>query len=1128
MRPSPDGSRRHSFQNFLHPDANMSSAPSNSSNNVSNFIPLQKSTSRTRLNLLNPMNLLARRRSAQGVPAAKATSKESRMTVGYEGIRGTKVHDFSAPRPKPQTVETQPVFSTTTYAVSGGRDEGDGGYSAHTPVFKEDFEDGQSLFPAAGRYVRKPTDFSDLVAPMPAYAKNNELPAKPRSPPEPETGTLAPSQQSAPTAQDTTKRPVLEERTVSYDRSVSEEVNRIPIGGLEIGSEKKPLVDAETGRPRNVSNASLKGFSSMKHMKSNSSRFSFDMIGAATQEKLLEDRHREKAAESQYQPPTNDPYDEEDENGFDYDDMMDDDGMEERIPGVNADLNEEDEDAGEFKPNAPARQSLNGFTFHPINTSTLNSPISSQGLSQPTPRDSRGDVIGAALTMSPVLLSPNPLQQQSQQQKYVNPEDSDDEEYSEHVRMSLETDLEEQESTQMPPDTPPQQQTQKLWQTQPLPSQSGKFEADDDMYFDDGTFGFSEDGEEAIPYAGVGDFDESVFDNNDTDEYGRPLKQFDSSIPTTTYSPPGLTDEASRRESEEVKLAKAEKEMATFAEGMSAFGLAGNLQPQPSIVGNGGQLQPTMSLTQDTLNAHLQALAEHTQAALSSGRFRRSSDEGGGVGINPHYQPQYQFNTDNALADEFEDAIEDDFDYNDEFDEDDLIASANAEALANDAGFYAQEFGFYSQPAMNAQADGAVWSNGGYFGPSGARAITINRSKSGRVLEPNLTPITERSEYSNRNSIMSLPQLASQHGGSMVGSPGGLGPNIGLAQIAGMLREEDAEDGMTMGALLRLRNKKWGGSQNSLSLSGQTPDHNRLSASNPSIGMGQGLAPGNVFFSPPLRDDEASSPQWTHTPWQQPQQIISSSPEMTKLEMQREAYGLEQHRHKSRHKRKGSAFSLHSEGEHGKYGAGYGVGQEVGSGPFDCGDNISPTLTFSPPTPAERSGMHTKYSEQSVQSDNYFSQSVRPYIQSRHHSSNTITQQQAISPTSANSPTNDIPVPPNQLRHSLDLRPQSPTHNLASAIGLVNPSVQTFDSEVSFFTKKGTAPIQQGEYKKHKHTGSSESVSYTKVPASPEDVAGADGAGRWDGGERWVIERRRTDEMGGEEVERELVEGGRI
>lgn len=90
--------------------------------------------------------------------------------------------------------------------------------------------------------------------------------------------------------------------------------------------------------------------------------------------------------------------------------------------------------------------------------------------------------------------------------------------------------------------------------------------------------------------------------------------------------------------------------------------------------------------------------------------------------------------------------------------------------------------------------------------------------------------------------------------------------------------------------------------------------------------------------------------------------------------------------------------------------------------------------------------------------------------------------------------------------------------------------MQTFDPEVSYLHgKKGKAPAQHEEFRKHKHAGSSESVSYTKVPASPEGGSdGKAGEGRWNGGARWVMERRRTDEMGGEEVERELVEGGRI
>lgn len=1073
----------------------MSSLPEKNASNVSTFVPLQKSTSRTRLNLLNPMNLLARRRSAQATersaPAAKATSSTHRTTVGYEGIRGTKVHDFSAPRPKPQPQISSPPQLQNPFSSNGGGSRDNEGErsatttSAHTPVFKEDFDDGQSQFPAAGPHVRKPSDFSDLRVPMPAYAKNKELPAKPASL-EPETGTLAQPAPIPPTASSkppptpprdkVAKRPGLEERTLSYDADTKEEVDRIPIQNLEIGSKKTPLagVVAQDGRLRNGSNASAKSIvGNMKHMKSNSSRFSFDMIGAATQEKLLEDRHREKAAENKSQVPAqNDGYDEDDEDNFDYDDM-EDDGLEEKIPGVNADFEEgdeydnegkipgvnadfeeEDEDEDTYQE-SPKHRNLDSFTFHPMNTSTLTSPISSQGPPQPPP---------------PPETPEDPV-----------------EDYSEQVRISLEQDFEEEEATQRRQDPPVKPQWLPDAQSDyGISHQKPYANTDDDMYFDDGTFGFDDDDEEPIPMAGGGDFDESVFDNNDTDEYGRPIRTFDSSIPTTNYSPPGLTsDEASRRESAE-QLEKANKEMETFAEGMSAFGLAGNLQPQSSV-NHGAGLQPTLSLTQDTLNAHLQALAAHTQAALSNGRFRRGSEEG---------QGQFMPNTDNALADDFEDGVEDDFDYNDEFDEDELIASANAEALAHDSGFYAQEFGFYSQPAP-ASGDEAVYSNGGYFGPSGAGAITINRSKSGRVLEPNLTPITERSEYSNRNSIMSLPQLASQHGGSMVGSPsgmnGGLGSNMGLAQIAGMLREEDEQENKSIGALLRLRNKKWGGSQNSLSLGGQTPNDNRLSTGSPLLAPGQGGG-----FSVGLgREDGASSPQWTHTPWQQ-SQTFSSSPEMTKLEIQREAYGRQAYQPK--HDRNGSAFSLHSETD--------------GISPVATG--ISPTLTFSPP-PDERPAMHQQHSSNSVNSYNYFTHPVRPspHLQD---SSKTITQSQQNIQTLHTLPSpddlkSDIPPPPKSLRHSLELRPTSSSNNLTAAIGLVSPSAQQFDAEVGFFSKKGKEI--NPEFRKHRHTGSAESVSYMK-----EDEP--------DGQERWVLERRRTAESGEFEVEREVVRGGRI
>ena len=91
---------------------------------------------------------------------------------------------------------------------------------------------------------------------------------------------------------------------------------------------------------------------------------------------------------------------------------------------------------------------------------------------------------------------------------------------------------------------------------------------------------------------------------------------------------------------------------------------------------------------------------------------------------------------------------DDDYDY--DFDDADMIAAANSEALASDDdGFYGQEFGFYAKarPSGNSALEAI---NGGFFGEAGDDGLTRNRS----TKEPNLTPITERSEFSARNSFI--------------------------------------------------------------------------------------------------------------------------------------------------------------------------------------------------------------------------------------------------------------------------------------------------------------------------------------------------------------------------------------
>jgi len=146
-------------------------------------------------------------------------------------------------------------------------------------------------------------------------------------------------------------------------------------------------------------------------------------------------------------------------------------------------------------------------------------------------------------------------------------------------------------------------------------------------------------------------------------------------------------------------------------------------------------------------------------------------------------------------------------DYDSALEDDNIIAAANADALANDDdGIYGSEFGFYARPDTG---DEGVFQNGGYFGPK--EWSDIKRQKSTR--EPNLTPITERSEYSTRNSFINVSGMDKDRSQ----------PSPGLAQLARM--SPSAWDGdMSMEALMKLRRGAFGGSQASLGSFGSGRD----------------------------------------------------------------------------------------------------------------------------------------------------------------------------------------------------------------------------------------------------------------------------------------------------------------
>ncbi|KUJ15417.1 uncharacterized protein LY89DRAFT_112162 [Mollisia scopiformis] len=768
---------------------------------VSTFEPVQQRSGKARLNLLNPMSLLARRRTSQAVaqlaPESLVSNRGNFSETFDPRIRGTVVHDFSAPRPRRNVSyndvredttapkqfqrsphgDLQPSDDNATSPWSGGN---------HTPVFTENFEEEQ--YPAAGPHVRKASDLTDLPLPQPPYAKGSQQVADPRA---------------ATKSNEISQKQIQDVRRLSARKPVpglpppvppknegQPEPRRISI---DPGATPPKPASSKKGRPRGVSEVSAKD-GIPKHMKSTSSRFSFDMIGAAEQERLLEDRHRQKALERKAESADEDRLEEEFENDYDYDNMDDDDGLEERIPGVNADLEDEDDPYADLEEPIPGinteldeeedpyevpqdDEHLGGFTFQQSTLATPMSP-SSPGMVS-TPRDINGEVIGFAMTRN----SPHMAQgMQDPSQPSTSP-------VSPELKTTIDPPfqglglhgIDIQSFNGVKPQVQPQVDEF------PRPAALD----DDDLYFDDGIITGPGDEEDAV------EFDESIFDNVDTDEYGRPLKTL-SSLPTL-YNPPMLGPD------KPLSPAKTNNEPESAASPRTI----GRLAPQPSISEpNKNVMGPPQSqgLTQDSLAAYQTALAEAAFTAAANGKFRRDSippptpseQEDTQPGLVPdsshtsHYEP---------FSPSYE--LEDDFDYDDVLEDDPIIAAANAEALANDCdGFYGQEFGFYSAPA----ASEAEYANGGYFGPRGVEGVL--RSQSGRVAsrEPNLTPITERSEYSNRNSFMSL----SMHGPGSVSSPG-------LAQLTNMLRSPADYDGeMSLDALLKLRNKAWGGSQASL------------------------------------------------------------------------------------------------------------------------------------------------------------------------------------------------------------------------------------------------------------------------------------------------------------------------
>jgi hypothetical protein len=969
-------------------------------------------------------------------------------------IRGTRVHDFSAPRRKIVPSPPVPVNDSTATLVQGDLDppviaptgaspEGiDAGLSATTELPPSEPVSAVSLQPgeaAAEQETRVATDTRRL-------SLDKALPPQP------------PQDAPSPGHDDSSNGA---SSFVTASPAVSRQTSpKLPRSTLSSRTNRTVSVNDASRRTSTMSAVP-------RHMKSTSSRFSFDMVGAAKQEKLLEERHRQRELEKKTtefdSEPRDSRFDDFDEDGFDYDAMMEDDGLEERIPGVNADAEDDgydydalaeevgfeeeipgvNADAGEeeepsFQEYDPDNDQENfaGFVFQRSNpASTLASPLTPNLLV--TPRDANGTAIGFAMTKDTTPdLGPGPSP------SFIG--ESLDLEKWEGSGLGIQEQEAEAEEHQDPQDQPFYESA--IFQERG-PSQLGNVPTkapanDDEIYFDDGLadeLNFEHDG----AY-----FDESIFDMNDTDQYGRPIP----GAFAQAKSAMAAQHQGTKRESDitaDADVTAETFENSGISQSTAHTSLSAGLQPMLSVTERESkemameetELQRCSSFNpgvpgQDL--AYQAALAEAAQKAAASGKFRRSSSP------TPPPAPVTSPLTEASDVQSFavaDDALEDydpleDYEEDDgfsrnvmddyELDDDDIIAEANAEALANDSdGWYGQEFGFYSAPLNPPdQARGHhgsssatssspkpltlenlyQYANGGYFGPSGG----LGRTTSGRVVsrEPNLTPITEMSEYSNRNSIMSL---GVQSGGAASSAPI---QSPGLAQLAMLSDDGD----MSLGALLRLRSKTFGGSQASLVSSrdgGASPRSER-------------------------------PPDGSSSPWAPP----SAYPGQP-----------------GSHTRKNSLFSAFSN-------------SDVGSGAG------SPTLTMNNMAPPP----------------------LQPSL-----GPSPLLPPAAPIPAFFSGHPNHIPLqPPVEEEYEVISEPEPP-HLLQSLAGSPLWTKQVGQDEQRPMSP--TSPRQPGMG--HRHKSSADSISYTKDEESGEG--------------RWILERRRTAETGEVEIlEREVVEGGRI
>lgn len=741
------------------------------------------------LHLLNPMSLLARRRSSQigtsrvDEPKHKSSNLVPAIPDDYDPrIRGSIVHDFSAPRPRRNVSGTPSVgpdgtghsaqdaspSQSSLQSPANRLSDQTKKHGDHSPVFKEHFEDDQNVLQVENKGYLQSSLLTNPTQPgyeksLPPFARNLPSRLPDQSPESIEHNVSPPIEQIAelPAELPAELYGDIPEYTPKRDPPQSQQDEDI------IPIVHRP---SSSGLPR--------------HLKSNASRFSFDMGGveSSVQEKLLEDKHKAKEAERKLEDGYFDDFDED----FDQDMMDDFDGLEERIPGVNA-------DADEDYFSAPSMAEIKSWAT-PGLSPVVASPIT------PAP---------------PEIPRTSKLSEDLEDQQNEPSPDSGKSEEEEQLEDDVPAPLDPRRSSGMGIGMEPKQVLD---------------EDDDDLYFDDGEFGdLTVDDQD-------GGFDESIFDDETSHLYERKPVGAPAAQPAAEAPPPQNPDPTNEALEREMLL----EEHASH--GLKHMPSVASEYQAPSIKrGPLGEPIPNMGparahggvLTEQNLEVLHNALAFAANEATAKSQFERTfstSDRSlaqESVSQASHTgESQPGLVSDDSHLSQVVDmaAYEDSYDDQNYFEDDDayyddaIVAAANAEALENDdEGFYGQEFGFYAQAHGTSEM-----TNGGYFGPRGVESISRSFSSRGKFQEPSLTPITERSEWSTRNSVISLKAHGATHSNPSLASPG-------LAQLVDM---GNLDDEMSLSALMKLRRGAWGGSNGSLRSSAGSPPPHTLPSSN--------------------------------------------------------------------------------------------------------------------------------------------------------------------------------------------------------------------------------------------------------------------------------------------------------